>query len=117
MSKRGNTMLYKHPGPHKIHGSDFDYIVVPAEEVEKHLDEGWSRTTTGAKELAQFAEDEKSRIEKEEREKAEAEEKAKADALAADEKAKADQAEKDRIAAEEKAKADAKAAEKSGNKK
>ena len=40
------TMLYKHPGPHKIHGNMFDYIVT--EDIEAAVKDGWSRTTPEA---------------------------------------------------------------------
>jgi hypothetical protein len=45
------TMLYKHPGPHAIHGSFFDHIVVDIDEIEDAIKAGWSRTTTEAKDL------------------------------------------------------------------
>lgn len=45
------TMLYKHPGPHKIHGNKFDYIVT--EDIEQALDDGWFLTTPEALEGAE----------------------------------------------------------------
>lgn len=45
------TMLYKHPGPHEIHGSHFDYVIVDAGEdgqLEKAIADGWSLTTPEA---------------------------------------------------------------------
>ena len=42
------TMLYKHPGPHKIHGNKFDHTIVKASEVEAACEDGWCRTTAGA---------------------------------------------------------------------
>lgn len=39
------TMLYKHPGPHKIHGGKFDYIIVFNDDIEDALKDGWFRTT------------------------------------------------------------------------
>ena len=41
-------MLYKHPGKHKIHGSEFDYITVPEDEVEAAIKDGWNKTTQEA---------------------------------------------------------------------
>lgn len=49
------TMLYKHGGEHKIHGSNFDYVIVDAAidgEIERHLEDGWHMTTHEAKEAA-----------------------------------------------------------------
>lgn len=45
------TMLYKHPGPHKIHGNKFDYIVT--EDIEEALKDGWFLTTPKALEAAE----------------------------------------------------------------
>jgi hypothetical protein len=44
-------MLYKHPGPHEIHGDHFDYTIVDDDEesVQAAIDEGWSLTTDEAK--------------------------------------------------------------------
>lgn len=47
-----NTMLYKHGGKHKIHGDDFSFIIVDADEdgaIEDALSKGWHLTTTEAK--------------------------------------------------------------------
>ena len=47
-----NTMLYKHGGEHKIHGDDFSFIIVDADEdgaIEDALSKGWHLTTTEAK--------------------------------------------------------------------
>ena len=47
-----NTMLYKHGGEHKIHGDDFSFIIVDADEdgaIEEALSKGWHLTTTEAK--------------------------------------------------------------------
>ena len=52
------TMVYKHPGKHKIHGDLFDYKIVDAEpeeeggesELDQALSDGWFKTTTEAKE-------------------------------------------------------------------
>ena len=47
-----NTMLYKHGGKHKIHGDNFSFIIVDADEdgvVEDALSNGWHLTTTEAK--------------------------------------------------------------------
>lgn len=51
------TMVYKHPGNHKIHGSMFDYKIVSAEaeeeggksQLDQALADGWFKTTTEAK--------------------------------------------------------------------
>lgn len=45
------TMLYKHPGPHKIHGNKFDYTVT--EDVEQAMEDGWFLTTPEALEAGQ----------------------------------------------------------------
>ena len=45
-------MLYKHGGKHKIHGDDFSFIIVDADEdgaIEDALSKGWHLTTTEAK--------------------------------------------------------------------
>jgi len=42
------VMLYKHPGPHKIHGDKFDYTIVDEDAVEGALSDGWFLTTTEA---------------------------------------------------------------------
>lgn len=42
------TMLYKHPGKHKIHGNMFDYKIVAADDVKAELAAGWFSTTDGA---------------------------------------------------------------------
>jgi hypothetical protein len=43
------TMLYKCPGPHQIHGGQFDYTVVEEEDVAQAQADGWNLTTPGAK--------------------------------------------------------------------
>ena len=43
------TMLYKHPGPHEIHGNHFDYIIVDDDDVKATIADGWALTTTEAK--------------------------------------------------------------------
>lgn len=43
------TMLYKHPGKHKIHGDSFDYVIVDESEVDAKLKGGWAKTTEDAK--------------------------------------------------------------------
>lgn len=43
------TMLYRCPGPHQIHGGQFDYVIVDDEQIEAKLDEGWHLTTPEAK--------------------------------------------------------------------
>lgn len=42
------TMLFKAPGPHEIHGGKFDYIIVPDDEVESKVADGWFLTTPEA---------------------------------------------------------------------
>jgi hypothetical protein len=44
------TMLYKHPGIHKLHGDLFDYCIVEKEDIEAAVKDGWCLTTTEAKE-------------------------------------------------------------------
>lgn len=46
---RDSIMLYKHPGPHDIHGDKFDYIIVHGNEMDSYLAQGWSLTTEEAK--------------------------------------------------------------------
>lgn len=43
-----DTMLYRAPGPHKLHGHDVEYVVVDAVDVDGKLGEGWFRTPTEA---------------------------------------------------------------------
>jgi hypothetical protein len=43
------TMLYKHPGKHEIHESNFDYIIVDQSDVEQAIKDGWFLTTDEAK--------------------------------------------------------------------
>lgn len=47
------TMLYKAPGPHQIHGGKFDYTIVDDDQIEATLAAGWYLTTTEAKEAHQ----------------------------------------------------------------
>ena len=47
------TMLYKFPGSTPMHGALFDYQIVPDENVEAEIAEGWSLTTPEAKALHQ----------------------------------------------------------------
>jgi hypothetical protein len=42
-------MLYKHGGPHEIHGDNFDYIIVDEKDVDAKVKEGWAKTTDEAK--------------------------------------------------------------------
>lgn len=59
------TMLYKCPGPHDIHGGQFDYKIVEDGEIDAALADGWKLTTPEAKQAhkdlldAQAAEREK----------------------------------------------------------
>lgn len=43
------TMLYKFPGPHPIHGGHFDYKIVPDDQIAQAEADGWNLTTPGAK--------------------------------------------------------------------
>ena len=43
------TMLYKHPGPHEIHCSTFDFIIVDECEIAQAIKDGWHLTTDEAK--------------------------------------------------------------------
>lgn len=43
-----STMLYKHPGPHKIHRDMFDYVIVDEDDIDAHLKKGWYLTTPEA---------------------------------------------------------------------
>ena len=47
------TMLYRHPGKHKIHGDSFDYVIVAGDDVEGALKDGWHKTTVEAKEATE----------------------------------------------------------------
>jgi hypothetical protein len=49
------TMLYKAPGPHEIHGGKFDYTIVDDDQIEATLADGWYLTTIEAKEAHQAA--------------------------------------------------------------
>ena len=52
---KAQTMLYKAPGPHEIHGGRFDYTIVDDDQVEATLAAGWYLTTTEAKDAHQAA--------------------------------------------------------------
>lgn len=57
-------MLYKHPGPHEIHGGHFDYIIVDADEegaIDQALADGWHLTTDDAKGVAKEVDPETTR--------------------------------------------------------
>lgn len=41
-------MLYAHGGPHKIHGDNFDYIVIEENQVKDAIEKGWRLTTPEA---------------------------------------------------------------------
>lgn len=44
------TMLYKHPGPHNIHGDKFDWIIADGDEqIAECIKAGWSLTTDEAR--------------------------------------------------------------------
>jgi len=49
------VMLYAHPGPHKIHGDDFDHITVEEDQVDEAVKKGWSLTTPDAIKKAKAA--------------------------------------------------------------
>lgn len=59
------VMLYKSPGPHKLHGVMVDYVIVDEADVEAKLAEGWFKTTLEA-DAGQSAEEEKQEIEEDE---------------------------------------------------
>lgn len=46
-------MLYKHPGPHDIHGDKFDYMICHQNEMDKYLADGWYLTTGEAKAVSE----------------------------------------------------------------
>jgi hypothetical protein len=62
------TMLYKFPGKHEIHGSLFDYIIT--EDVEAAQADGWSLTTPEAKAAYIAAQDAAAAAKEDEAEKA-----------------------------------------------
>jgi hypothetical protein len=43
-----NTMLYRCPGPHALHGGMYDYVIVPDEQIAETLKAGWFLTTPEA---------------------------------------------------------------------
>ncbi len=52
------TMVYKSPGPHEIHGGNFDYKIIDADEegaLEAAKADGWCLTTDEAKESSKTA--------------------------------------------------------------
>jgi hypothetical protein len=49
------TMLYKCPGPHEIHGGQFDHTIVDEDDVEQALADGWHLTTPDAKDAYEAA--------------------------------------------------------------
>lgn len=49
------TMLYKCPGPHEIHGGHFDYTIVEEEGIEAAKAAGWHLTTPEAKDAHEAA--------------------------------------------------------------
>lgn len=44
-----NTMLFRHPGPHKQDSVSFDYVIVPDEDIDATVADGWSRSVPAAK--------------------------------------------------------------------
>lgn len=58
------TMLYKHPGPHEMHGDHFDYTIVDANEegaIDQAIADGWHLTTDEAKGVAKEVDPETTR--------------------------------------------------------
>lgn len=49
MDHLNETMLYKAPGPHEIHGGHFDYVIVPEADIEEAKAQGWHLTTQDAR--------------------------------------------------------------------
>jgi len=47
------TMLYKCPGPHEIHGGQYDYTIVEDDQIEASLAQGWCLSTPDAKQAHQ----------------------------------------------------------------
>ena len=43
------TMVFKHPGPHAQDGVSYEYLIVPAAEVEASVAQGWARSVPEAK--------------------------------------------------------------------
>lgn len=43
------TMLYKCPGPHPIHGGNYDTLIVDEDDIEEAMGKGWHLTTPAAK--------------------------------------------------------------------
>lgn len=43
-----STMLYRCPGPHRLHDVDCEYVIVGDDEIDSHLSGGWHRTPTEA---------------------------------------------------------------------
>ena len=43
-----HTMVFKAPGPHKIHGHQVTYKVIPDADVEAHQTDGWHLTAIQA---------------------------------------------------------------------
>lgn len=43
------TMLYRCPGSHEIHGGKFDYVIVDDDKIEDAVADGWFLTTPEAK--------------------------------------------------------------------
>ena len=50
-----SIMLYRHPGPHAIHGGKYDYVVVEKEDMPRYIENGWHKTTTAALAASQKA--------------------------------------------------------------
>lgn len=44
------TMVYKHPGAHKVDGVSFDYLIVTDDKLDEALAAGWALSAPKAKE-------------------------------------------------------------------
>lgn len=62
-----STMLYKHPGPHDLHGGKYDYVIVDEDDVNQYIIDGWCLSTPEA--LAQSKEKAKEKEKEKEKEK------------------------------------------------
>ncbi len=61
------TMIYRCPGPHKLHGVDCEYKIVSEDDVESHFGEGWAKTPAEAAEGGSISEAAPTREELEEK--------------------------------------------------
>lgn len=51
------VMVFKSPGPHKIHGYQVEYRVIDEQQAGEHLADGWHMTAIGAGEALQKQKD------------------------------------------------------------